>query len=74
MLDGILLGQKRNQLRISAESPANLPVAVAVLPECEHEKVHLIVKAILVAKSSDLLCQGEKYSLLVGWLVVCPGV
>jgi hypothetical protein len=71
--DGILLGQKRNQVRISAESPMNLPLAVAVLPECELEKIHT-VKAILVAKSSDPLCQGGKHSLLVGWLMVSPGV
>lgn len=53
----------------------NLPVAVAVLPECELEKLQLIVKAILLAKSSGPLCQGGKHSLLlVGWLVVGPGI
>jgi hypothetical protein len=72
--DSILLGQERNKIRIIAESPVNLPVPVAVLPECELKKLHLIVRAILVAKSSGPLCPGGKHSLLVGWLVVGPGV
>lgn len=53
----------------------NLLVAVAVLLECELEKLQLFVKAVLAAKSSGSLCQGEKHSLLlVEWLVVGPGV
>jgi hypothetical protein len=55
---GLHIEQKRDQVRIimrqsnlhrRVEGPMNLPDAIPVLPECDFEKLQLIMQAVLVA-------------------------
>jgi hypothetical protein len=72
---GPQIEQKRDQVRIimrqsnlhrRVEGPMNLPDAVAILPECDFEKLQLIMQVVLVAQSSRPMHRGGKCSIIVG--------
>jgi hypothetical protein len=56
------------------ESPSNLCVAVAVLPESGPENIPFTVQALLVTKGTCPVYQRGEYSLLVGRMVVGVGI
>lgn len=69
------IGQESDQVRIiidqssphsRTESSTYWPVTVAVLLECDLEKLQFIMQAALVAQSSDLVHQGGNHRLLIG--------
>jgi hypothetical protein len=54
------------------ESPVNLPVSVAVLPEkCSQKKEkHLCMEAVLIKQDSSPIYQCGEYDMPVGWIVM----
>jgi hypothetical protein len=52
------------------ESPANLPIGVAVLPENASREHQLCMKAVLVTQSSSSVYQCRKHDKLIGWVVM----
>jgi hypothetical protein len=57
-----------------SESPENLPLALAVLPESDIQKFQFIRQAVLVTKISGPEHQYGKYRMLFGWVVIRRGV
>jgi hypothetical protein len=69
------VGQESDQVRIIAdqsslhsriESSTNWPDTIAILLECDMEKLQFIMQAVLVTQSSGLIHQDGNYSLLIG--------
>jgi hypothetical protein len=52
------------------DSPTYLLVTVAILLECDLEKLQLIMQAAVLAQTFSPMHQGGKYGVPVGWMVV----
>jgi hypothetical protein len=51
----------------------NLLVAIAILPECDLEKLQFVMQAVLITESPGCVHQCGKYSMLVGEVLVGTG-